>query len=472
MDMSIISCLTAIFLPLFYALYLFISRISLSYINKKILNTGSIAINILSLFIFTVQTALIIKENSSINIDLFLFNIRKINLNAGIIINAENILFLLFSSFIFTLIAIYSKLYFDKNKKFLFTKQRFYIFLSALSFCIYMFFASSNLFQMFLFLCLTAMVIFIYSYFDVYKTTVNFNITRFQRIHTLGDFSVLISILILFKYAILSEGYINSTSLNFNELDVLASYTYGISTPIEFKIITAGFIIAFMSRLFIFPFGCYCSFMANSSNLLYLSSVTVANSLIGIYIFFRAIPFIELYYNLQDYLIIIFIFSGIVSLAATLFEKNLKIIFGHFISILNVFFLTLYLFSKQNSIFIIYLIFNFITLFVLMYLFIKDKSSLNKAIISKYKGYFLEKMHIILFEKIPNKISDITNIINENIVQNIIIIPIKILNATASFMILKITKKDSTKIIRIILFIFVLFTLLAIFIALFGRYKC
>ena len=472
MDTGILSCLAAIFLPLIYGFYLLAKRVRLSFINKKILNNSSIIINLLSLSIFTILTALIIKNDYIYSLNKNIFSFDNINFNIGINLNTENALFLIFSSFIFTILAIYSKFYFEKKKQFLFTKQRYYIFLSFISFNTYMLFLSLNLIQMLCFLILEGIIIFVFSYFDIFKNCANYNITRFQRINTIGDFALLISILILFKYAVLSEEYISSTSLDFRELNILTSYTYGICNPIEFKIITAGFIITFMSRLFVFPLSCYSSFFANSSNLFFISSITIPSTIVGIFMFLKTMPFVELSAKLQDYLILLFIISAILCSIFLLFEKNFKIIYGNLISIFNSIFCTLYLIFKQKETLWIYFGITFALLFILMILFAKDKNGFNKALITKHKGYILEKIHIFSFEILPYKISKIIDFLDKKIIQNLIYIPIKLSDILISAFTIKNKRKNTTKNIRNILIIFALFAILAIFTALFGRYKC
>ena len=104
-------------------------------------------------------------------------------------------------------------------------------------------------------------LIYIFSYFDIFKKPTNFNITRFARISLIGEFAYLLAVLVLLKYAVLSEGCIKSLSLEFTELNALISYAYGISEPIEFNICAVAFLIAIMSKLFIFPLNCYYSFL-------------------------------------------------------------------------------------------------------------------------------------------------------------------------------------------------------------------
>ena len=139
MDMSIISSLCAIFLPFIYGIYLLVSRFKLSYVNKKVLNYGTFFSNLAALTVFVVLLALIFQETTIQTLNFNIFNFDKINLDFGFMVNKENIIYLVFSSFFYTILALYSKFYFDKKKQFLFTKQRFYIFLSILATNTYLF---------------------------------------------------------------------------------------------------------------------------------------------------------------------------------------------------------------------------------------------------------------------------------------------------------------------------------------------
>ncbi len=471
MDIGILISLVTIFAPLIFAAYLLISRIRLAFVNKNILNYGLIAINLTSLTCFTTQKALFLNKYNPINLNFTFFSFDKIMLDYGITINPQNITYLLFICFIYTILSLYFKFYFDKKKQFLFTKQRFYIYLSVLIFNTYMFICSPNLFQNFIFFTLEGIIIFTFSYFDIFKSSANYNITRFQRINFIGDFSLLISILILFRYAILSEGYINSPTLNFNELNILISYTYGISSSVEFELTAICFCLTFISRLFLFPLNCYNSFLANSSNIFYLTTITT-NSIFGLFIFLKSTAFFDLIDNSKEYLIIYCILSAIISTILMLFEKNFKIIFGQIISIVNSIFITTFLIYEKQMLIYIYLTVNFIILFILMFLFMKDKSSLNSALIPKYKNFILERGHIFFFEKLPQKFFTIFNFIDQKIIQNLFIIPIKLINITTTLFVIKTKQKESKKYIKNILIIFALFAILAIFTALFGRYKC
>ena len=165
-DISILSNLNslAIFAPLVFELYLLFARLNLSFVNKKVLNNGSIGINLISLLIFSLSFYFYGGEVLNCSFDFF--KCEKFLLNFGLIINEENILYLIFTSLVSLIVSLYAKVYFARKKQFMFTKQRFYIFLSFLSFFTYLFLASNNLFQATFTLILSSIVVLIFTYFD------------------------------------------------------------------------------------------------------------------------------------------------------------------------------------------------------------------------------------------------------------------------------------------------------------------
>lgn len=473
MDISIFSNLEAlaIIAPLIFGLYLFILRFRLSFINKKILNWGSTISNLISLatFLFIYFQ---IKNSEILSCNFNFLSIEKFSLSFGFEINKDNILFLVFSSFLAFITSIYSKFYFDKKKQFIFTKQRFYIFLSLLSSLAYAFLASINLFQGVITLILQSALILIFSYFDIFKTPTNFNITRFHTISHIGNIALFMASLILFKYAILSQGYISSSSIKYDELNLLISYMYGISSSIEFKLMALCFLIGIMTRLIIFPFSCYYSFFANSSNIFYLSTISLANNITGIFLFLKFIPLLELSNQYLLYFGFFLGFAILISLIQILFERNIKIIFGYLTSIINSIFIILFLnFSLKYTI-LSYLGVNLGLILILMILFIKDKTNFKKRIINKQLGFALEKSYIIAFEVIPSKISKLFEIIDEKIIQNAFEPFIKLFDYLCKVFVKKTSRKNNIKSIKSILIIFAIIALIAIFIALFGGFRC
>ena len=107
-----------------------------------------------------------------------------------------------------------------------------------------------------------------------------------------------------------------------------------------------------------------------------------------------------------------------------------------------------------------------------MILFMKDKTNFPKRLINKQVGFVLEKMHIVVFEVVLGKIAHIFDIIDEKIIQNISLLLVRIFNYIISLFVLKITKTDGITSVRNILIIFAIFAIVAIFIALFGGFKC
>ncbi|MBQ7286172.1 MAG: hypothetical protein IJW73_00250 [Candidatus Gastranaerophilales bacterium] len=470
MDISILNILAigAIFIPLIFALYLITSRLNLSYVNKKVLNYGTSVVNFISFAIFSTLYFLS-NQGEILNFNFNFFSLEKFSLNFGLLINENNIIFLIFASLLCLIVSLYSKFYFDKKKQFIFTKQRFYAFLSFLSFLGYIFLSSINLFQGTIILILQSIAVFVFSYFDIFKNPTNHNIVRFHRISHIGNFALLCAVLMLFRYSILSQGYISSNSLDYNELNVLVSYMYGISSSIEFKLMTACFIFAIMSRLMIFPLSCYYSFFANSSNVLYLAVSLCANNLMGIFLFLKVMPLLELSEKCVFYLEIFLVLAAILSFIQMFFEKNIKIFFGYLLSIINSSFIVLFLNFNTTIIKYCYFGINILFAIILMHLFIKDKINFKKRIINRNLGFLLEKSHIVLFEIVPDKISKFVEIIDEKIIQNLILIVFKTIDWFATLFVIKTTKNRLGDILRNILISFALITIFAIFVALFWR---
>ena len=128
-------------------------------------------------------------------------------------------------------------------------------------------------------------------------------------------------------------------------------------------------------------------------------------------------------------------------------------------------------FTTEESLICPYFLILFGLLFILMFLFMKDKVTFKRRIINKQKGFLLEKAHIVLFENLPLKISSFINFLDEKIVQNVFPFVVEIINKIISLFVIKFKRKDKIKHIQAVLIIFAIFAILAIFIALFGRYK-
>lgn len=473
MDISIFNALAlvAVFLPLVFGLYLSIAKWRLSYVNKWVLNCGCSIVNLFSFVIFSLIYFLNLSPEI-LKYSFKFFSIEKFSLELGLIIDEKNVLFLALSSFLSFIISYYSKIYFDKKKQFIFTKQRFYIFISFLSFLGYLFISSLNLIQGVIVLIVQSVLILTFSYFDIFKKPTNYNITRFHRISHIGNFSLLVCALILFKYSILSQGYIDSTSINYDEFNVLISYMFGISTSVEFKLMAGCLLFGIMSRLMIFPLSCYYSFFANSSNILYLSIITLANNIAGIFLYLKILPLLQMSPKYVFYFEIFLGVGVILSLLQILLEKNIKIIFGYLISIINSIFMILFLnFEVEIILYSYFATFVFFSL-ILMILFMYDKINLKRGLINKNLGFVLEKTHIAVFELLPVKLAQFVEFLDEKIFQNIFIIFIKIFDFLTTLFVLRVEKIKSFKSIKNILTVFALIALFAIFIALFGGFKC
>ena len=455
-----------------FALYLIISRFKLAFVNKIVLNNGFIFLNLLSLLSFLISYFLFGQSQITNNFSFTFFKTETFNLDFGFSVDKYCLLALIFSSFAFILIGIFAKLFFKKRKQFMFTKQRYYAFLSLIAFNSYVFILSSNLFQSFFFAFIQGVLILIFSYFDIFKNTADYNITRFYRISLLGDFSLLMGILLLFKYAILSKEYIDSHTLDYSQLNILFSYTYGISSSFEFKIIMISFIAAILIKFTIIPFNAYFSFFANASNLIYISIMPFVNNIFALIIFLKLSFLMEFLGQYLKYFELYLLISVIISAVLVLFEKNIKIIFAHINSMIGAIFILGFLKFHQNIVLPVYLSANLLIFIVLFALFMKEKTNLKKRTINIQKGFIIERIQISVFELIPEKIYKTVCFIDKNITQNLFFVLLKAVETLGGIFIIKNKSKNPIKNIRNILIIFALISLVSIFIALFGRFKC
>ena len=152
-----------------------------------------------------------------------------------------------------------------------------------------------------------------------------------------------------------------------------------------------------------------------------------------------------------------------------LYEKNIKIFFGYFISAINVIFIYNYLFCDKTKTLISYAILNILILFLLAFLLYKDKTNLKKHFFIKQKGFLLEKLHIIFFEKIPTITSDILNFIDNKITKNFTLFILKLFDYILSLFVLKNIRNKGLKTFKNIFIIIALVVILTIFVVLFGE---
>jgi len=464
MDMINIICLLALILPLVFGMYLFFTKVALISVNRNILNYGNLAINSILFILFSILRILIFKNNLNFEYNLNNLLINGFDFNLGFLLSKTNIFLILVSTFSFILLSLYSKYYFDKKKHFLFTKRRFYIFLSLTAFNVYLFLVSSNLFQSLIFWLIQGAVIFVFSYFDIYKKTINFNVTRLSGISLIGDISLFLFVLILFKTASVLD--LNS-SLNIYSLKEFYDKIFLYPNLVELKIAFVCILTAISSKLYIFPFNCYFGFLIASSNILYLFISSLSNLIFGIYLLFIALPFIEKFgYN--KYLTILFVVLGLIGLFFIVFERNIKTIFGILISSINAFYIVGVLHFNNAIINTSYIILNFAILALIMKLIYSDKTILNNKLLKNKTGFIVEKTYILLFEKLPQKIYYLFDILDKTIVQNIILFFINSISGFIELFVIKVKTGDKIGYIRIILLVLAMIMIFAIFITLFG----
>ncbi len=466
MDILNIISANVVFIPLIYALFLLFCRIRLVLVNKKVLNYGLSVINLLNFVLCLVLGFFVYFKNSIIDFGYEIFDFLNIELIYGFNINKTNASILIFASLFYFLFSCYLVKFFKEKKQFLFTKQRYYILFSLLIFVTYSFICSNNLLLSMIFGAISTFVLFVFAYFDIFKTNANYNIVRFLRLNFVSDFCFFIAFVLFFKYAVLAENFIQSTAIKFSDLNVFLSYMLGISSCIEYKIATIFLLGAIFIRLNIFPFNCYYSFLANSSRVFYLPVAICVNNFLGIILYLNIVQMFGYFPKIKLFIYAFAIVSLLYSMASLLFEKNIKILFGYLISIINSLFIVGVLFF-ENAIYV-YFGCLLILLLVLFKLFSIDKMNFKRTLINKNKGFYLEKIHIIIFEVFLLKIANILLFLNKNILEMVFKIFYKILNVIVDILVIRHIKASRIGIMRNVFLVFALFIILTIIIILFG----
>ena len=388
-----------VFLPLVFGLYLAIERFRFALVNRKILNYGLLSINFISLILYFSLTYFIFIDKYTLSIDFTLFKFFDVELLPSINLNENNAIYLLLSNILYFLINIFVLRFFKSKKQFLFTKQRYNILFSVLIFSTYFFIVSSNILQAVICWMATSAFVFVFCYLDIFKMNTKANITRMMRINFLSDFSFLIAFMLMFRYVVLfSKNFL--INMYFIEPDAFFDTMIQINSSLEVKIIALALLIAVFARLIIFPFNCYYSFLASSSDIVYPVVVCI-NNIFGCYLCSNFCTLFEYFPKILLIIKVSAVLTIVTSFIFLFFEKNIKIIFGYIFSILNALFL-LFLYANEN-ISCIYFGCLFVLLLILMKLFSFDKNNFPKRFINKTKGFYLEKLHIFVFEKLPQK---------------------------------------------------------------------
>ena len=466
--MDILNFISAnvILLPLIFGLFLLFCRIRLILLNKKVLNYGLFALNLLNFFLCSILTFFVYFKNSVVDFEHKIFDFLNIELIFGVCINKSNASILLFASLIYFLISIYFLKFFKTKKQFLFTKQRFYILSSLLISLTYSFIVSNNLLLSLVIDTMISTVLFVFAYFDIFKTNANYNIIRYLRINYISDFCFFAAFLLFFKYAVLSLDFIQTTAIKYSELNEFLSYMMGISSNAEYKLAILFLLIAVFARIVVFPFSCYYSFLANSSSVFYLPVAICINNFLGIMLYLNIIQMFAYFPKIK---IVIYVFAGLTALYSIIslfFEKNVKIIFGYLIALINSLFIVSVLFFKDA----VYIYFGLlIVLFLILYkLFSINKINFKRKLINKNKGFYLEKAHIVVFETLPLKTAKVFLFLEKHVLGLVFSIIYKITNTIVDILVIRHIKVTKINILKNIFFIFALFVILAIIIILFG----
>lgn len=427
--------LVVLFLPLIFSLCLIYKKITTSFINKNVLSCGAI---------FTVLLSFIAAATKNIT--------EFSNTNA----------ILTYTSFVFLNLSILSHLYFKFKKQYMFTNIRYYIFFLLFVGSTYLFILSTNLISSAIIWVLSGLLIYIFSYFDIFKTGADYNTNRYYSIILIGDFCFVLCIFVLAKYAIVLNS--GSYIINFDNIKPILKYM-SINAPEELTLLSVCTIISLFSRAFIFPFSCFWSFLLNASNIFYTTIFPILTPSYSLILFFK----LDIFKNIPIVLKFYFIAAILFILVSLLIEKHFKIIFGHILSLINISFILLY-FCSKNLAFLLFILLYLITFYLSTVLLLKDKTSFKRRIVNVEKGFIQERFMIWLFECIPARIALLIEAIDKIIFRNLYKIIYAIINYISYCYVRFSQRKDAIHIVKGIVIIFTFFLLIAIFATLFGNF--
>lgn len=466
MDMIKYLNIFAVFFPFIYGIFLLAFKTSLININKKILSNGLIFINLFSLVIFSYGLYPAYNSSFELNFTLPFIETDNFLINFEFIINKTNIVFLFYSSLIAFIFSIYLKLYFKKFKQYIFTKQTYLNIFAFSTSVLYIFILSCDILSALIFWISLSILTYLSSTFDLNKNVANINCARFSKIALTGNFAFLTGVLLLLKYSFLQDGIFRN--LTFNDSAQIINTLHQTNSVFDLRAIILLLSLAFLTRFYIFPFASYISFLSNSSNLVYLSAIHFINFISGIFLCKNIIP---LFIDSSRYnfcVLILCAITIITSLIFILFEKNIKIICGYLFASLNALFLSSYIYFQNNIVIYICFLINLSVFIILTYVFYQNKNEFSKRLIKKRKGFLLEKIYIIAYEKFPFLISKTIDFIDKKIIQNIVVLSVSLIDFIIVRIFLKTQKIKYHLIIKCILMIFALIAIAAISIALFG----
>lgn len=457
-----------IFLPIIFAVYFIIAKIKLSVINKKFLNYSPIITTAISFIAFIVQYFLF-EQNGEI-FDYTFLSFENFTIEFSGITSLNSLKLLILSNFSYLLFSIFLQFYFKKKKQFMFIRQRYTTFLLLIIGLSNIFICANDLFFNFVLLTTITLAIFLFSYYDIFKNYTKTNILRFFRINIVGDFCFLIALLALLRNSSLLE-YLNLNNFSFEDFDVFVDYLFSTSNIIEFKIIFVLLLLSAITRFIIFPFSTYYTFLSNVSNITFVP-VVIINLFVGYKLLSLTTSFFSFLANSTTILNIILLISLIFSIISLFFEKNIKIIFGYFIIILNSLTIYFYINNKITNFNIIFYIPYIVAFLAVIFCIYNDKNNFSRRIINKQKGFYLERINILIFENFTDFLGKTFYFLDKKIVPKILFFPYDFMNSTISYIVFKLSKINKFNILKYIFIIFVIFILGAIILALFKGGKC
>ena len=287
-------------------------------LNKKFIILSGI---IFSLIGFISSLCMTIMVDNSFNYQTVIpfIDINNFKINLGIYFGKNELILASLLYFISFIIQIYSISYIDKE-----SHNRFFALINLFIFSMSGLILSFNLFQFYIFWELIGLFSYLLIGFEYKKYETGAAAQKVFLINRIGDFCLLLGIIISSFYIYTNSSNLNLVQLPFEDMNLIASNLYGYSNPLFFTILSSLFLIAALCKSAQYPFSSWVihAMKAPTPVSALIHSATLVTA--GIILFLKLMPLFQWSPQILSITAWIVLISAIITSISALTQTNLK----------------------------------------------------------------------------------------------------------------------------------------------------
>ena len=287
-------------------------------LSKKLTILAGIIFSLIG-FIFSFSMTLL--ADNSFNYQMFIpfININNFKINLGIYFGKTELILASLLYFISFVIQIYSVSYIDKKEH-----NRFFALTNLFVFSMSGLIFSLNLFQFYIFWELIGLFSYLLIAFEYKKYETGASAQKVFLINRIGDFCLLLGIIIASFYIYTNGSNLNLVQLPFEDMNLIASNLYGYSTPLCFTVLSLLFLTAALCKSAQYPFSSWLihAMKAPTPISALIHSATLVTS--GVILFLKLIPLFQWSSQILTITIWFVLISAIITSISAITQTNLK----------------------------------------------------------------------------------------------------------------------------------------------------